>query len=822
MAEQQLTRRAQDALRRARQESALLGHGYVGTEHLLLALCKECGCTGQRILTGAGLESEMVESAITRLVGVGAHGCPPCQGLTPSCCRCIELAAGEALGRGCRYVGTEHLVLGLLREQDCMAARVLLASGIDAGKLYRQAVASLGDGSSSTPFRPKPRDNEPLRESRLMDQFSRDLTRDAAQGGLDPVTGRERELERMIEILCRRTKNNPVLLGEPGVGKTALAEALAQAIAAGAVPEPLKNVRLLALDLPSVVAGTKYRGEFEERLRKILREVKKMSNVVLFLDELHTLVGAGSAEGAIDAANILKPALGRGELQIIGATTQEEYRKYICKDPALERRFQPVQVEAPDPQGAVTILKTLRPRYEAHHHVMISDEALQEAVRLSIRYLPDRFLPDKAIDLMDEAAARVRIRGRREPEELRQLEGRHRQAEQELRQAVERQDFEAAARLRDAEESFLLQYQEARQHWVDSEQNQQLQVEPQDIGEVLSTWTGIPVSALTEDESRKLLRLEHTLKQRVVGQEAGVAALARAIHRSRSGLQEEDRPVGSFLFAGPSGVGKTELSRALAQALFGSEDALIRLDMSEFSEGHSVSRLIGSPPGYVGHEEGGQLTEEIRRHPYSVVLFDELEKANDQVWNLLLQILEDGALTDAQGKKADFRNAVLILTSNLGAQAWASHPLGFGTPDQADYEKAVRAALRKTFRPEFLNRLDEVICFTPLSPEQVAKIAQKLLSQTARRLEQKGITLTVLPGALEVLARQGGDVEYGARPLRRYLREELENPTAEALLSGALLPGSTLAVDGDGDHLKLDIRPGMPVPAMHTPGALPS
>ena len=812
MAEQQLTRRAQDALRRARQESAHLGHGYVGTEHLLLALCREYGCTGQRLLSGAGLECEAVESTITRLVGVGAHGCPPCQGLTPDCCRCIELAAGEALSRRCRYVGTEHLLLGLLREQNCMAARVLLASGIDAGKLYRQAVASLGDGASSTPFRPKPRDNEPLRDSRLLDQFSRDLTRDAAQGGLDPVTGRERELERMIEILCRRTKNNPVLLGEPGVGKTALAEALAQAIAAGAVPEPLRNVHLLALDLPSVVAGTKYRGEFEERLRKILREVKKLGNVVLFLDELHTLVGAGSAEGAIDAANILKPALGRGEIQIVGATTQEEYRRYICKDPALERRFQPVQVEAPDEAGAVSILKTLRPRYEAHHHVMISDEALAEAVRLSVRYLPDRFLPDKAIDLMDEAAARVRIRGRREPEALKQLERRHRQAEAELRQAVEQQDFERAARLRDAEESFALQLEETRQRWQASGQDQQLQVEPQDIGAVLSTWTGIPVSALTQDEAQKLLRLEQALKERVVGQEAGVAALARAIRRSRSGLQEEDRPVGSFLFAGPSGVGKTELSRALAQALFGSQDALIRLDMSEFSEGHSVSRLIGSPPGYVGHEEGGQLTEEIRRHPYSVVLFDELEKANGQVWNLLLQILEDGALTDAQGKKADFRNAVLILTSNLGAQAWTGHPLGFGTPGQADYEKAVRAALRQTFRPEFLNRLDEVICFTPLTPEQVAEIARRMLAKTARRLEEKGVALSVLPGALEVMARQGSDPEYGARPLRRYLREELENPAAEALLAGALTPGCTLAVEGDGDHLRLDIRPGMPAP----------
>ena len=822
MAEQQLTRRAQDALRRARQESAFLGHGYVGTEHLLLGLTKESGCTGQRILTGAGLDSETVEAAVARLVGVGAHGCPPCQGLTPACCRCIERAAGEALGRGGRYVGTEHLLLGLLREEECMAARVLLSSGIDAGRLYRQAVASLGDNNPSLPFRPKGRESEPVRESRLMDQFSRDLTRDAAQGGLDPVTGREAELGRMVEILCRRTKNNPVLLGEPGVGKTALAEALAQAIAAGAVPEPLRGVRLLALDLPSVVAGTKYRGEFEERLRKILREVKRMGSVILFLDELHTLVGAGSAEGAIDAANILKPALGRGELQVIGATTQEEYRRYICKDPALERRFQPVQVEPPDRAGAVTILKTLRPRYEAHHRVLISDEALEEAVRLSIRYLPDRFLPDKAIDLMDEAAARVRIRGRQEPEEVRLLEQRHRQAEQALQAAVEQQDFEQAARLRDAEENFLIQWQEARRQWADSAGAEQLQVEPRDIGDVLSTWTGIPVSALTEDESRKLMGLEAALKERVVGQDAGVAALVRAIHRSRSGLQEEDRPVGSFLFAGPSGVGKTELSRALALALFGSEDALIRLDMSEFSEGHSVSRLIGSPPGYVGHEEGGQLTEGIRRRPYSVVLFDELEKANDQVWNLLLQILEDGALTDAQGRKADFRNAVLILTTNLGAQVWAGHPLGFGQPGQADYERSVHTVLRQTFRPEFLNRLDEIICFSPLEQTQVTEIARRMLQKTAQRLERKGVRLDILPAALAVMARQGSDPEYGARPLRRYLREELENPAAEALLSGALSSGATLSVDGADPHLKLDIRPAPPVPlAPAQPGGVP-
>ena len=805
MAEQELTRRAQDVLRRARQESARLGHGYVGTEHLLLSLSRESGCLAQRILTGAEVDSELIESTVTRLVGVGAHGCPPCQGLTPDCRRAIELATEEALGRGSRFVDTEHLLLGLLRQTEGMAQRVLVASGIDARRLYRQALASLGENGASLPFRSRPREPEPVRESRLLDQYARDLTRDAAQGALDPVTGREGELERLIEILCRRTKNNPVLLGDPGVGKTAMAEALAQAIAAGAVPEPLRGVHILALDLPSVVAGTKYRGEFEERLRKILKEVRRLGGIILFLDELHTLVGAGSAEGAIDAANILKPSLGRGELQIIGATTQEEYRRYICKDAALERRFQPIYLEPPDEAGAVRILKTLRPRYETHHHLLISDEAVEAAVKLSQRYLPDRFLPDKAIDLMDEAAARVRIRGRTEPEEIKQLEQRHRQAGQALQAAVDRQDFEQAARLRDAEESFRAQWVEAQRDWWASEEAQQLRVEPEDIGAVLSLWTGIPLKTLRADEARKLLELEDTLKARIVGQDQALSALARAIRRSRSGLQEEDRPVGSFLFAGPSGVGKTELSRCLAQALFGSEDALLRLDMSEFSEGHSVSRLVGSPPGYVGHEEGGQLTEGIRRRPYSVVLFDEVEKANDQVWNLLLQILEDGALTDAQGKKADFRNAVLILTSNLGSQACGGHPLGFGTPSRENYAQAVRSALRQTFRPEFLNRLDEVICFTPLEEADVTEIARRMLAKTGQRLEKLGVRLHILPDTWPVAARQGATPEYGVRPLRRYLRREIENPASELLLTGALAAGDTLTVSGDGEHLRLEV-----------------
>ena len=805
MAEQELTRQTQNVLRRARQESARLGHGYIGTEHLLLSMTLENGCMAQRILLGAELDPQLIESTVKQLVGVGAHGCPPCQGLTPACRRAIELAAEEAVGRKASGVGTEHLLLGLLRQSGGMAHRVLVASGVDAQQLYRQALASLGESNSNLPFRTRPRESDPIRESRLLEQYARDLTRDAAQGVLDPVTGREAELERLIEILCRRTKNNPVLLGDPGVGKTAMAEALAQAIAAGTVPEPLQSVRLLALDLPSVVAGTKYRGEFEERLRKLLKEIKRVGNVILFLDELHTLVGAGSAEGAIDAANILKPALGRSEIQIIGATTQEEYRRHICKDAALERRFQPIQLDAPDEAGAIRILKTLRPRYETHHHVLISDEAVQAAVRLSSRYLPDRFLPDKAIDLMDEAAARVRIRGRTEPEEVKRLERRHREAAEALQAAVERQDFEQAARLRDAEESFRTQWSQAQREWWASEEAHQLRLEPEDVGEVLSRWTGIPLRTLTADEAQKLLALEDTLKERIVGQDEALSALGRAIRRSRSGLQEAHRPVGSFLFAGPSGVGKTELCRALALALFGSEDALLRLDMSEFSEGHSVSRLVGSPPGYVGHEEGGQLTEGIRRRPYSVVLFDELEKANDQVWNLLLQILEDGCLTDSQGKKADFRNAVLILTSNLGSQVCGAHPLGFGSPGRAGYEQSVRSTLRRTFRPEFLNRLDEVICFAPLDPAAVEEIARRMLGQTQARLEALGVRMEVEAGACRAAAEQGSDPEYGVRPLRRYLRREIENPAAELLLSGALAAGDTLTVTARGEHLTLRV-----------------
>ena len=807
MGDPELSKATQQVLRRARQESARLGHGYVGTEHLLLSLLQQEDCPAQQLLMGAQLERSTVECTVTRLVGVGAHGCPPCQGLTPACRRCIELAAEEAMGRNVTCVDTEHLLLGLLRQGDGMAHRVLVAAGADSYLLYQQVLAALGESNSPLPFRNRPKEIDPLRDSRLLEQFARDLTRDAAQGLLDPVTGRDKELERLIEILCRRTKNNPVLLGDPGVGKTAMAEALAQAIASGAVPEALAQVRLLTLDLPSVVAGTKYRGEFEERLRKIMKELKRLERVILFLDELHTLVGAGSAEGAIDAANILKPALGRGEIQIIGATTQEEYRKYICKDAALERRFQPIHLEPPDEAGAIRILKALRPRYESHHHLVITDEAVEAAVKLSERYLPDRFLPDKAIDLMDEAGARVRIRGRAEPEEVRHLERRHKEAARLLQQAVEQQDFEQAAQLRDAQEQFYREWTLAREQWLGSEESQPLQVEAQDVGAVLSLWTGIPVQTITADEAQRLLRLEDTLKEGVVGQDEAVAALARAIRRSRSGLQERNRSVGSFLFSGPSGVGKTQLSRTLALALFGSADALIRLDMSEFSEGHSTSRLVGSPPGYVGHEEGGQLTEQIRRRPYSVVLFDEVEKANAQVWNLLLQILEDGVLTDSQGKRADFRNAVIILTSNVGANAGTGgHPLGFGSPNRESYAQAVHSALRRTFRPEFLNRLDEIICFPPLDTPAMKEIARRMFADLAGRLAGVGAALKVEESAYAAAANLGHDPRYGARPLRRLLRREVENPAAELLLSGQLSKGDTLWVSAGEERLRLQVE----------------
>ena len=739
---------AETALRLAQQCAAELGHSYVGTEHLLLGVVREGKGPGARILLSSGLTDQILRSTLIRLIGLGRAGGLPTQGLTPRCRECLELALGEARRHQALRADTGHLLAGLLRQEDSAAKRVITAAGKDPRQLLGSAVPSFGTADR----RRADREERPVTSTKLLDQFSRDLTALAAAGELDPVIGREKEVKRAIEILSRRRKNNPALIGEPGVGKTAVAEALAIAIANHRVPQDLSGKRLVSLDLSSMVAGTKYRGEFEERIKNILAEVRRAGDVILFLDELHTIVGAGSAEGAIDAANILKPALGRGDLQVIGATTAEEYRRYIEKDAALERRFQPVTVTEPSPTDAEHILRGLRPQYERHHHITISDAALSAAVELSVRYLPDRRLPDKAVDLMDEAASLVRLREGFSP-----------------------------------------------------------LVTGDDVAQVVAGWTGIPTAALTSTEAQRLLKLEDTLSSRVVGQPQAVEAVCRAIRRSRVGLKEPDRPVGSFLFLGPTGVGKTELCKALAQALFGTEKALIRFDMSEYMEKHTVSRLLGSPPGYVGHEEGGQLTEAVRRRPWSVVLFDEIEKAHEDVWNILLQAMEDGTLTDAQGRKADLRNCVLILTSNVGARQIAARGcLGFSAEEsegalrpRAQVERAVIEEVKRTFRPEFLNRLDETVVFHQLGTVELTAIAGALLDAFSRRLHALGVGLKVTDEALALLAQAGLDPDYGARPLRRVIRAQVEDPAAELLLSGALPEGSLLTLAAQGGKVIL-------------------
>lgn len=811
--ELKFTQRAQTALRLAQESATELGHGYVGSEHLLLGLLREGRGVGARVLLAAGLEAEALRTAITRAVGVGAMGNLPSQGLTPRCKHIIEVALSEANRLGQSYVGTEHLLLGLLQEGDGVALRVLSACGQDPQRLGVDLAAAMG-GEIPPPFhspgRARPeRDYSTGPDSKLLEQFSRDLTRMAHSGLLDPVIGREAEIERVIQILSRRRKNNPALIGEPGVGKTAVAEGLARKMAAGDVPEDLRSKRLLSLDLSSMVAGTKYRGEFEERVKNILSEVIRLGNVILFIDELHNIVGAGSAEGAIDAANIIKPALGRGEIQVIGATTTDEYRRYIEKDAALERRFQPVTIPEPSEETAEAILRGVRDRYEAHHKLRITDEAIRAAVVLSVRYLADRRLPDKAIDLIDEAAARVRLAQQSAPPALRDLEERVASTRREKEEAIRSQDFEKAAMLRDAESDFRRELDRQRTVWHTDHHSGQVAAE--DVASVVSRWTGIPVTSLTRGERDRLLALEGELHRRVVGQDEAVRAVAKAVRRGRVGLKEPGRPTGVFLFLGPTGVGKTELCKALASALFGSEDALLRFDMSEYMERHTVSRLIGSPPGYIGHEEGGQLTEAIRRHPYSVVLFDELEKAHEDVWSILLQITEDGVATDAQGRKADFRNAVIVMTSNVGATRITAKGsrLGFSsalpgeTRPLAELKESVMTDLKRVFRPEFLNRLDDIIVFRQLERTEIRTIAQRLLENVGKRLLALGVQLEVSDPALDLLANQGFDPDYGARPLRRTIRAQVEDTAAEALLSGTLKEGDLVRLEAHKNQIQL-------------------
>ena len=809
MPECRFTSTALGALRLAQENAARLGHSYVGSEHLLLGLASQEYSAAARSLQSSGVDSRSLRSAISQLVGTGVPARSLHQGLTPKCCLAIQQAAAASRRLGQNAVSAEHLLLGLLQDRECAACRLMAEQGADLDQLSQGLAAFLG-GEELPTRSVRPREPERSTDTRLLDQCARDLTRMAADGQLDPVIGREEELTRVIQILSRRTKNNPALIGEPGVGKTAIVEGLALAIADGTAPSHLLGRRVCALDLCAMVAGTKYRGEFEEKLKHVLEEVRRAGNIILFIDELHTIVGAGSAEGAIDAANILKPALSRGELQVLGATTLDEYQRYIEKDAALERRFQPVTVREPTRDQALAILQGLRGRYEGHHHLSISDKALEAAVDLSCRYLPQRFLPDKAIDLVDEAASRARLAGRALPPELQALELRAVQTGRQLREAIRAQDFEQAAMLRDAEEDFREELNHSRRAWQASQERRS--VEPCHIREVLSQWTGVPVTDLDDGDRRALLELEDHLRGQLLGQDAAVEQVARAIRRGRLGLKDGRRPTGCFLLLGPSGVGKTQLCRALAAVLFGSQDALIRFDMSEYMEPHSVSRLIGSPPGYVGHEDGGQLTEAVRRSPWSVVLLDELEKAHRDIWSILLQVMEEGVLTDSRGRKTDFRNTVLVMTSNLGSQRFVRGPgLGFSPRPEGDrtaLEREVLADARKSFPPEFRNRLDAALVCHPLDHTSLVSITRQLLDQAGARLAELGVSLSAEEGAVELLARSGGDREYGARPLRRAVSSLVEDPAADLVLRGALVPGDTLQVSVSQG--KVTVRPVSP------------
>ena len=787
------TQKANQALNLAVSSAQELGHTYIGSEHMVLGILKEGTCAAAVVLGKLNVTAEQFQEQIRIKIGEGSPTSLTAEDFTPRSKRILQLSFMEAARLRHPYVGTEHLLIAILSESDSYAVRLLK----DLGAGARDIVDGLREYliTSSTGSAPAGRAASAAssKTPKTLEQFGRDLTKMAASGEIDPVIGRHNEIDRVIQILSRRTKNNPCLIGEPGVGKTAVAEGLALKIFSGEVPETLKDKKLISLDLTGMVAGTKYRGDFEERIKAAIDEVKNAGNIILFIDELHTIIGAGSAEGSTDAANILKPALARGDFQVIGATTITEYRKHIEKDAALERRFQPVTVSEPTTEEAIAILRGLRDRYEAHHKVRITDEAIQSAVDLSSRYIADRYLPDKAIDLIDEAASRVRLQTFTAPDELKKLEDRLKELEQEKSAAVNAQEFEQAAKLRDEGNAIKAELEEKKTRWREEQVNSSKKVTPADIASIVSMWTGVPVSQLTEEESQRLLRLEDTLHRRIVGQDEAVSAVAKAIRRGRVGLKDPKRPTGSFLFLGPTGVGKTELCKTLAEAMFGDENAMIRLDMSEYMEKHTVSRLVGSPPGYVGYDEGGQLTEAVRRKPYSVILFDEIEKAHPDIFNMLLQILEDGRLTDAQGRHVDFKNTVIIMTSNVGARMITEQHASLGftsdTSEHADYEnirKLVTEELKKTFRPEFLNRVDDVIVFRKLNDVEIAEIARRMLESLKKRLSDMGIQISFTDEAVSAIAREGFDPVYGARPLRRAIRSQIEDAVSEKILDGSV------------------------------------
>ena len=803
------TEKANTALNLSIESAQELGHTYIGTEHIVLGLLREGTGVASSVLGGRGVTAAAYRESIIQTESNGQPSRLSPEDFTPRAKKAMEMAIAEATAMNHGYVGTEHILIAVLRDENSVAAHILETQGARADEMMSDIARAVGASSGKTPA-------ESIRGGRTsssnnggktptLDQFGRDLTKMAKDGALDPVIGRAQEIERVIQILSRRTKNNPCLIGEPGVGKTAVVEGLAQRITDDEVPELLSGKRVVTLDLTGMVAGTKYRGDFEERIKNAIAEVEKAGDVILFIDEIHTLIGAGAAEGAVDAANILKPSLARGELQVIGATTLDEYRKHIEKDAALERRFQPITVGEPTSEEAVQILRGLRDRYEAHHKVKITDRSITAAVQLSTRYISDRYLPDKAIDLIDEAASRVRLRAFTAPPDMKQIEDEVKRLSEEKESAVNEQDFERAATLRDKQKDVIDRLELLKKEWQEKNSGITGEVTEHDIAEIVSSWTGVPVVQLTEEEGNRLLNMENILHERLVGQNEAVTAVSRAIRRGRVGLKNPNRPTGSFIFLGPTGVGKTELCKALAAAMFGSEDAMIRLDMSEYMEKHTVSRLVGSPPGYVGYDDGGQLTEKLRRKPYSVVLFDEIEKAHPDVFNMLLQILEDGMLTDAHGRRVDFKNAIIIMTSNVGArQITEKHSMGFGTPAEAgadEEQKRIRdnvmGELKRAFRPEFLNRVDDIIVFHKLTQEEIEQIARRMLSSLAERLNDMNMTLSVSDSAVKEISRAGFDAVYGARPLRRAIQSGIEDALSEKLLEGVFKSGSAIMIDYD-------------------------